>query len=90
MPFEFNSDQFICNALNDDLQGDMSQFQKNLPNDLPNNLKENCKLMLEFDEKRRAELSYIDATNVQQRTWLHIANLVIGSLILAYATKKVI
>ena len=93
MPFEFNSDQFICNALNDDLQGGMSQFQKNLPdnlNGLPDNLKENCKLMLEFDEKRRAELSYIDATNVQQRTWLHIANLVIGSLILAYATKKVI
>ena len=93
MPFEFNSDQFICNALNADLQGGMSQFQKNLPdklNDLPKNLKENCKLMLEFDEKRRAELSYIDATNVQQRTWLHIANLVIGSLILAYATKKVI
>ena len=94
MPFEFNSDQFICNALHNDLQGDMSQFQKDFKlNDLPNdfhNLKENCKLMLEFDEKRRAELSYIDATNVQQRTWLHIANLVIGSLILAYATKKVI
>ena len=83
MPFEFNSDQFICNALNADLQGDNN-------NNLPKNLKENCKLMLEFDEKRRAELSYIDATNVQQRTWLHIANLVIGSLILAYATKKVI
>ena len=87
MPFEFNSEQFICNALNADLQDDMSQF-KNI--DLSNNLKENCKLMLEFDEKRRAELSYVDATNVQQRTWLHIANLVSGSLILAYATKKVI
>lgn len=87
MPFEFNSDQFICNALNPNLQDGMSQFE-NI--NLPDNLKENCKLMLEFDEKRRAELSYIDATNVQQRTWLHIANLVIGSLILAYATKKVI
>ena len=87
MPFEFNSDQFICNALNADLQGGMYQFDNIVSHD---NLKENCKLMLEFDEKRRAELSYVDATNVQQRTWLHIANLVIGSLILAYATKKVI
>jgi hypothetical protein len=78
MPFEFNSDQFICNSISGD------------PSISYENLKENCKYMKEFDEKRRAELSYIDATNVQQRTWLHIVNLVIACLILLYATKKVI
>jgi len=80
MPFEFNSDQFICNSISGD--STIADGYKNL--------KENCKYMKEFDEKRRAELSYIDATNVQQRTWLHIVNLVIACLILLYATKKVI
>ena len=84
MPFEFNSDQFICNSIS------FENINNRNINDKYTNLKENCKYMKEFDEKRRAELSYIDATNVQQRTWLHIVNLVIACLILLYATKKVI
>mgnify|MGYP006952868365 CR=1 FL=1 len=90
MPFEFNSDQFICNSISFENIDNISFENIDNINNTYTNLKENCKYMKEFDEKRRAELSYIDATNIQQRTWLHIVNLVIACLILLYATKKVI
>ena len=78
MPYEFNRDQFICNMVNID----------RINNDEYPELETNCKHMKDYDEKRRAELSYIDATNVQQRTWLHIGNLILGTAVLLYGIQK--
>ena len=77
MPYEFNRDQFICNMVNSTINS----------NKYPE-LDTNCKHMKDYDEKRRAELSYIDATNVQQRTWLHIGNLILGTAVLLYGIQK--
>jgi hypothetical protein len=51
-------------------------------------LYKNCVLLKEFDEKRKSDLGYVDATNIQQRTWFQITNLVIGSCVLMYAINK--
>jgi hypothetical protein len=78
MPYEFNRDQFICNQINPD---------KNIHNNY-DNLQKNCELKGKYDESRRAELNYVDATNVQQRTWLHIGNLILGTAVLVYGIQK--
>lgn len=79
MPYEFNRDQFICNMVNISNSTINSKYRE---------LDTNCKHMKDYDEKRRAELSYIDATNVQQRTWLHIGNLILGTAVLLYGIQK--
>jgi hypothetical protein len=100
MAYEFNRDQFICNTIigTDNIQ-DVSfndtthsiTLTDNTKIDLPNDkdLYENCKLMHDYHDKQRSDLGYVDATNIQQRTWLHIANLIGGSAVLLYAIKQV-
>ena len=78
MPYEFNRDQFICNQI-DTCKGIHNNYD---------NLKKNCELKGKYDESRRAELNYVDATNVQQRTWLHIGNLILGTAVLVYGIQK--
>ena len=103
MAYEFNRDQFICNTIigNHNIQDVTftdSTHSITLPNDgtstttdLSGNtdLYENCKLMRDYHDKQRSDLGYVDATNIQQRTWLHIANLIGGSAVLLYAIKQV-
>ena len=101
MAYEFNRDEFICNTIigNDNIQ-DVSFNDSTLSItltgessaiDLSGNtdLYENCKLMRDYHDKQRSDLGYVDATNIQQRTWLHIANLIGGSAVLLYAIKQV-
>lgn len=105
MAYEFNKDQFACNAILDgyDIQDvyfiaddggigktdgaadllDTSGAMANM------DVLQNCKYMRDYGEKQKSELGYVDATNIQQRTWLHIANLVVGSAVLMYAIRKV-
>ena len=98
MPIEFNKNQFFCNLIMP--QGvniqDAKVTDKTIvlsesvtieKTDNPG-LYKNCVMMKEFDEKRRAELGYVDATNIQQRTWFQITNLVMGSFVLIYAINK--
>lgn len=93
MPIEFNKNQFFCNLIGADIQAitaneikltDQVTIQKAENPELY----KNCVLMKEFDEKRKAELGYVDATNIQQRTWFQITNLVIGSCVMIYAINK--
>ena len=100
MAYEFNRDQFICNTIigTDNIQ-DVSFNDANHSITFTNktfidlqkhkDLYENCKLMRDYHDKQRSDLGYVDATNIQQRTWLHIANLIGGSAVLLYAIKKV-
>ena len=101
MAYEFNRDQFICNTIigTDNIQ-DVS-FNDTTPSitlkdatssivlSSSQDLYENCKLMHDYHDKQRSDLGYVDATNIQQRTWLHIANLIGGSAVLLYAIKQV-
>lgn len=82
MTVEFNKYMFACNSLTETERNSLNV------NDYPN-LDKNCKMMNDFDEKKRADLNYIDATNIQQMTWLHIFNLTAASAILLYSTSKV-
>jgi hypothetical protein len=100
MAYEFNRDQFICNTIigtdniqdvsfNDTITSITLKYASSI--DLSGNpdLYENCKLMHDYHDKQRSDLGYVDATNIQQRTWLHIANLIGGSAVLLYAIKQV-
>lgn len=105
MAYEFNKDQFACNAILDgnDIQDvyftandggigttDGGTELLNTSSATANmDVLQNCKYMRDYSEKQKSELGYVDATNIQQRTWLHIANLVIGSVALIYAIRKV-
>ena len=98
MPIEFNKNQFFCNlilpqganikdAKVTDVAIVLTENVTIKKDDNPG-LYKNCVLMKEFDEKRKADLGYVDATNIQQRTWFQITNLVIGSCVLIYAINK--
>ena len=79
MIIEFNKNQFACNFVSE-----------NEATDTYPHLQKNCSIMKNFEDSQRSELSYIDATNVQQRTWLQIFNLAVGSILLMYGTSKVL
>ena len=98
MTIEFNRDQFFCNLIlpqgtnieNAEVTDSSIKLSDTLTiqkADHPG-LYKNCVLMKEFDEKRKSDLGYVDATNIQQRTWFQITNLVIGSCVLLYAINK--
>ena len=105
MAYEFNKDQFACNAIlaGNDIQevhfkaSDGGIGTTDGGTELLNTSRatanmdvlQNCKYMRDYSEKQKSELGYVDATNIQQRTWLHIANLVVGSAVLMYAIRKV-
>lgn len=104
MAYEFNKDQFACNAILDgnDIQDvyftandggitktDNTKLLDTSGATVNMDVLQNCKYMRDYSEKQKSELGYVDATNIQQRTWLHIANLVVGSVVLMYAIRKV-
>lgn len=100
MAYEFNRDQFICNTIigtdniqdvtfSDDASSIVLTDSTNINLSDNPDLYENCKLMRDYHDKQRSDLGYVDATNIQQRTWLHIANLIGGSAVLLYAIKQV-
>ena len=98
MPIEFNKNQFFCNLIlpqgeniqNAQVTDDSIVLASNVEITKTANpgLYKNCVLMKEFDEKQKSDLGYVDATNIQQRTWFQITNLVIGSCVLIYAINK--
>jgi hypothetical protein len=98
MSIEFNKNQFFCNLIlpqdaniqDAEITESTIKLSEEVTIDKEDNpgLYQNCVLMKEFDEKRKSELGYVDATNIQQRTWFQMTNLVIGCAIMLYAINK--